>query len=123
MANSALALITGCLLAVAGIHAVPARAQESSNAQVEQSITRAQNDLRLQDQQRQLNRAEPGPATQNEQNRLDQLNIQGEQQLQGPALTGPNASVENAINHQQTQLQLQTEQNRIDQLRSGQPLH
>jgi len=123
MTNRLLAWIrTGCALAFVGVVTPPAGAQDS-NAEVEQSITRAQNDLRLQDQQRQLDRAGSGPAVQDQRNRLDQLHLQGEQQLQGPLLTGPNAPVEDSISRQQTQLQLQTEQNRIDQLQSGQPLH
>ena len=122
MTNPLLALVAGCVLVLAGAVALPAGAQESSNAQVEQSIVRAQNDLRLQDEQRQLDRAAPLPAVQNEKNRIDQLHNQSEQQLQGPSLTGPNASVENGISRQQTQLQLQTEQNRIDQSQSREPL-
>ncbi len=122
MASFSMAMAVGCFLALGLAATAPALAQESSNAQVEQSIVRAQNDLRLQDQQRQLDHAAPTPSVQIERNRLDQMNIQNEQQLQGSSLTGPNVSVENSISRQQTQLQLQTEQNRLDQLQSREPL-
>ena len=79
-----------------------------------QALDRAQTELKLQQQQRALNRAGSQPGVPAEQQRLNLLKSQNEAPLPSP----PNAhgALDQTLQNEQMQLRLREEQNRINQL-------
>jgi hypothetical protein len=109
-----LPVVSGVLL-LALAAAAPARAQALvPNPPSVPALDRAQTDLQLQQEQRQLNSLGPQPGTAAEQQRLNQLKIQNQQ----PPLPSPNANngLDQTLQNEQMQLRLREEQNRINQL-------
>jgi hypothetical protein len=97
-------------LALALAAGAPLRAQTPPS---QPALDRAQNELQLQNEQRQLNAAGPRPGAAAEQQRLNQLQIQNQQ--------APLPNINPTQQNDQMQLQLRDQQNRINQLQPSSP--